>query len=119
MDRGGYLRWRETLKRFHADTVVGFMQTAGYSITEQERVRSIILKKNLRNDPEVQTLEDALCLVFLEHQFMELLEKTPRDKMIDIVRKTWTKMGALGQKEALRLTMPPAQHQLLREALSP
>jgi chloramphenicol 3-O-phosphotransferase len=28
--RAGYLRWREDLKRFHAATVAGLMQGAGY-----------------------------------------------------------------------------------------
>src|SRR3712207_3141468 len=30
MDRGGYLRWREALKRFHAGKVEELMRAAGY-----------------------------------------------------------------------------------------
>jgi len=117
MDRGGYLRWREELKRFHANTVTGFMREAGYAEDAQERVRSIILKKNLAGDRDVQTIEDALCLVFLETQFGELLAKTPHAKMVDIVRKTWKKMGDKGREAALGLTFSDEQKRILEQAI--
>ena len=71
MDRGGYLRWREDLKRFHAKTVGEIMAKEGYSEAEIDAVRQIILKKYQTNT-DAQTMEDALCLVFLESQFEEL-----------------------------------------------
>src|SRR5690348_10649745 len=58
MDRGGYLRWREDLKRFHAETVAALMADHGYAPELIERTRTIILKKNLAADSDVQTLED-------------------------------------------------------------
>ena len=79
MDRGGYLRWREELKRFHAKTVADIMAKESYSETEIEAVRQIILKKYQTN-ADAQTIEDALCLVFLESQFEELRRKTPDPK---------------------------------------
>ena len=118
MTRGGYLRWREELKKFHAKTVTEIMAKAGYSEAEQERVRLIILKKNISGDPDTQTLEDALCLVFLETQFEELKRKTPDEKMIDIIRKTWRKMSPQGQGAAIGLTIPPAHLALIQAALS-
>ncbi len=118
MDRSGYLRWREELKRFHAKTVTELMAPAGYTPAEQERVRSMILKKNLNVDPEVQVVEDALCLLFLETQFDDLLKKTPEDKMIDIVRKTWKKMSKQGQEAAFELPFTGAQKALLEQALA-
>src|SRR5882757_6649689 len=48
MDRGGYLRWREELKRFHAKTVGEIMVREGYAEPEIEPVRQIILKKNFQ-----------------------------------------------------------------------
>src|SRR5207302_8950398 len=90
MDRGGYLRWREELKRFHAKTIGEIMAQEGYSEAEIEPVRQIILKKNLpagrqvfNANADAQAIEDALCLVFLESQFEELRQKTPDPKMID------------------------------------
>src|SRR5438477_11255894 len=65
MNRGGYLRWREDLKRFHAKTVGEMMAKFGCSLEECEKVRLIILKKNIQGDPDTQTVEDGLCLIFL------------------------------------------------------
>jgi hypothetical protein len=117
MDRGGYLRWREELKRFHAKTVTSMMAQAGYPETDLEAVRQIILKKNFQANPDAQTIEDALCLVFLEDQFEELLQKTPDPKMIDIIQKTWKKMSDHGKKFALALKLPPAHEKLIKQAL--
>ena len=118
MTRQGYLRWRETLKAFHADTVAGLMRDGGYSEAEIERVRTIMGKRTLLRDPEAQTLEDALCLVFLETQFADLLNKTPQEKMREILRKTWAKMSAQGRAEALRLPMRGEDRTFLKRALA-
>src|SRR5258708_28084252 len=60
MDRGGYLRWREDLKRFHAKTVGEIMAKEGYAESEVDAVSQIILKKNFQSNPDAQTIEDAL-----------------------------------------------------------
>jgi hypothetical protein len=118
MDRAGYLRWREELKKFHADKVSEMMREAGYDAGMFERTRSIILKKNFKVDPEAQTIEDALCLVFLETQLVPLMEKTPDDKMRLIIQKTWAKMSPRGRDAALDLHFEPEAGELIREALS-
>jgi hypothetical protein len=117
MDRGGYLRWREELKRFHARTVAEIMSKEGYAAAEIDAVRQIILKKNFQTNPDAQAIEDALCLVFLEDQFEELRQKTPDPKMIDIIQKTWKKMSENGKKLALTLKLPPAHQTLIKQAL--
>ena len=117
MDRGGYLRWREDLKRFHAKTVGDIMTREGYSESECEAVRQIILKKNFQSNPDGQTLEDALCLVFLEAQFEELHQKTPDPKMIDIIQKTWKKMSDKARTAALAMKLPPEHLDLIQKAL--
>jgi hypothetical protein len=116
MDRVGYLKWRADLKKIHAETVAGIMWEEGYSDDEVDRVRGIILKKTLK-DPETQTIEDALCLVFLETQFTETLEKTGREKMIEILRKTWPKMSERGHAAALALPMHDDVRAIVAEAL--
>ena len=117
MDRAGYLRWREDLKKMHADTVAGVMREVGYPENIVERVRSIILKKNVKADPDTQTIEDALCLVFLETQFADLRQKTPEDKMIVILKKTWAKMSPLGRSMAKNLLLPEKESALLAQAI--
>jgi len=117
MNRGGYLRWREDLKRFHASTVTELMRKAGYSESDCERVRVMILKKNIQGDADTQTLEDALCLIFLERQFEDLKQKTPDEKMIEIVRKTWRKMSDVGKAAALSLPLPEEHTAVIQAAL--
>lgn len=116
-DRKGYLQWRETLKGFHAEQVGKIMREAGYAEPSIEKTARIILKKNIR-DPESQTLEDALCLVFLEHQFADLNRKEPEEKMLEILRKSWRKMGKKGRAEALKLPLSDPEKALLQKALA-
>lgn len=106
-NRRGYLRWREVLKAFHAKTVTEIMQQEGCPEEMVQRVRMTILKKSLATDPEAQTIEDALCLVFLETQFADLRRKEPEEKMLEILRKTWQKMSVRAREEALRLSLAP------------
>jgi hypothetical protein len=117
-NRKGYLRWRETLKAFHAQTVAGAMQEAGYPDEMIERVRRLILKKDL-SDPDTQTIEDALCLVFLEHQFEDLRRKTPDATMRDVLRKTWKKMSPQARELADGLALPAETKAWLADALRP
>ena len=118
MNRRGYLRWRETLKAFHAEQVAQLMQEAGYPEDMIQRVRAIMSKRRFEDDSETQTLEDALCLVFLETQFDELRQKTPDEKMRDIVVKTWQKMGDKGRAEALKLKLPDEVRAWIAQAAS-
>lgn len=117
MNRRGYLRWRETLKAFHADTVARLMRETGYSEEMIEQVRRIISKRHLGEDPDTQTLEDALCLVFLETQFADLRKKTPDDKMIEVLRKSWAKMSARAKEEVRRLPLQEEDKVFLQQAV--
>lgn len=99
-DRAGYLRWRETLKRFHADTVAAIMREEAASDVSIERVQALILKRNIKGDPETQTLEDALCLTFLETDFADLRAAMTPEKLEAIVAKTWSKMSESGKATA-------------------
>lgn len=104
--RSGYLRWREELKAFHVEKIGAILRDIGYEEDFIERVASLMSKNNMKEDPDAQTLEDGLCLVFFETQFMDLVEKTPADKMKIVVRKTWKKMGPKGREIALKLKLP-------------
>ena len=118
MTRAGYLKWRETLKTFHAKTVAGLMREADFPDETVQRVQAIMSKRRLQDDPETQALEDALCLVFLETQFSDLRKKTADEKMRDVLRKTWQKMSGRARAEALKLPMGEEERILLSRALS-
>lgn len=108
LDRGGYLRWRENLKRFHAERVAGLMREHGYGEEETRRVADLITKNAHRaGDPEGVALEDALCLVFFETPMDVLRAKLPGEKMENALRKTWKKMSAAGRARALALPVAP------------
>ena len=115
--RAGYLKWRETLKTFHAETVAGLMREVGYPEHDIQHVQRIMGKRSLADDPETQTLEDALCLVFLETQYADLRKKTPDATMREVLRKTWQKMSERGRSEALKLPLGEEERRLLSEAL--
>ncbi len=117
--RGGYLRWREDLKLFHARRVAELMADAGYGVDEINRVAALITKAAHRaGDSEGVLLEDALCLVFLETQFKDLLSKTPDEKMTDILKKTWQKMSPAGRAAAQALSFSPQEQRALSKAIS-
>ena len=118
MDRKGYLQWRTTLNQFHADTAAEIMRGVGYADEMIRRVEGLLLKKHLKDDPEMQTLEDVICLVFLESDFSHFSKKTDTEKMIPIIQKTWKKMSAQGQRAAMSLALPAEAAKLIQKALS-
>ncbi len=115
--RAGYLKWRADLKRFHADKTASILAELDYSAEFIETVRTINLKKDLKSNPDSQTMEDALCLVFLESQFPEFRLKTSEEKMVSIIRKTWAKMSQQGQQAALSLNLGDEEARLVEMAL--
>jgi hypothetical protein len=119
MTRAGYLKWREGLKHFHAEKAGKILREVGYPEEVVARVQSLNLKKDFPHDAEGRVLEDALCLVFLEHQFSELASKTTKDKMTNALQKAWQKMTPAAQAQALKLSYDPQQQALLEQALRP
>jgi hypothetical protein len=119
MTRAGYLKWREGLKHFHAEKAGRILREVGYPAEVIARVQSLNLKKDFPNDAEGRVLEDALCLVFLEHQFGDLASKTAEDKTINALQKSWQKMTPAAQAQALKLRYSPQQLALLEKALEP
>ncbi|GAA4900318.1 hypothetical protein GCM10023311_27390 [Flaviramulus aquimarinus] len=118
MDRVGYLKWRETLKRMHADLTTDILKQVGYDDQFADRVKSIILKKLIKKNEESQTLEDTICLVFLDYYFEEFAAKHNDEKIIDILKKTWVKMSDKGHEEALKLNFSEKSLALVKQAIS-
>lgn len=118
MDRPGYLKWRTELKNFHAAKAGAILREVGYDEDTVHKVQDLNLKKNFPKDPECRVLEDALCLVFLEHQLAELTERFDEPKMINAVQKSWIKMSPQAREEALKIPMNERALQLVAKALS-
>ncbi len=118
MDLAGYNKWRNTLRKFHADLAGQVLQEVGYESETINRVQFLILKRQLKIDAEVQLLEDVVCLVFLENYFLDFARQHDEEKVIDIVQKTWRKMTPRGQEIALTLPMLPEAQRLVSKALA-
>lgn len=116
--RAGYLRWRTALKKQHAEEVAGILAAAGCDAATIDRTQRIIRKEGLGTDPDVQTHEDALCLVFLETQLAELADAQGDEKMIDIIQKTVAKMSERAVQLAMDLPMRDTDRALIGQALA-
>ena len=117
MNRVGYLKWRQDLKKFHAEKATKILEKVGYSRDLIDKVAFLLEKKQLKKNEDTQTLEDVICLVFLEFYFEAFAAEHPEDKIIDILQKTWRKMSDKGQKAALRLPLSKKSHQLISKAI--
>ena len=117
--RAGYLQWRQVLKEFHALKASEILRESGYPDAIIQLVKDLNLKKHFPADPECRTLEDALCLVFLERQYTDLAAKTTEKKMITALQKCWTKMTPAAHALAMQLDLSPEGKRLLDQALKP
>jgi Domain of unknown function (DUF4202) len=118
MTRAGYLKWRADLKKFHAEKSGTILREVGYDDETIRRVQDLNLKKNFPADADTRTLEDALCLVFLEFQLADLAAKTAEDKTINALQKSWGKMTEAARAEALKLNYGAREKTLLQRALN-
>ena len=118
MDRVGYLKWREELKKMHAKLTGEILEQVGFDEQFVDRVQKIILKKLIKKNEESQTLEDVICLVFLDYYFDEFAAKHTDEKIIDILKKTWVKMSDKGHEAALKLPFSEKSLALVKQAIS-
>ena len=116
--RAGYLKWRTDLYKRHGDTAAEILGDLGYDDGTIERVRTLLRKRGLKTDPDVQLMEDVICLVFLEHYFHDFAKKHQEQKLIPIVQKTWKKMTERAHEEALQLDYAPEDLAIIQKALA-
>jgi hypothetical protein len=115
--KAGYFSWRTGLAKFHAEKAGQLLEEAGYDPGMRRPVESLLLKEGLRTNPDMQVMEDALCLVFLEFQYEDFLLLHPAEKIIRILRKTWAKMSPTGREAALGLSFSEKGRALIGAAL--
>ena len=116
--RAGYHRWRKQLQQRHAQQTGDLLRQAGYDDAMAERVGEIIQKRGLGRDPVVQTLEDALCLVFVETQLGDFAARYPDEKVVDVLTKSLKKMSEAGRAAAAGIELPAAQRELLDRSVA-
>lgn len=116
--RAGYLRWRKTQQRRHAERAEESLRAAGCEAGLIERVQQLIRKEGLSIDPEAAVLEDAACLTFLELDLAAFADRHERADVLRILQKTWVKMSPEGREAALAMTLPASSAKLIEEALA-
>lgn len=119
--KAGYLKWRQSLYRKQADRARDLLVQAGVPASEADAVAVWVSKTALKTNPGTQALEDAACLVFLENEIQDFAAQHtdyPREKFVDIIRKTWKKMSPRGQDLAKAIPLPPAIGALVTEAIT-
>lgn len=115
--RAGYLKWKRALQDHHARLVGELLLPLGFDPAVVARVQAIVRKERLRSDPEVQALEDALCLVFVETQFGALTDQLGEDHMVSVVAKTLRKMSPAGRSAAMALPLDESALRIVGRAL--
>jgi hypothetical protein len=115
--RAGYLKWRRTLHDQHAREVAEILEAVGYDGPAIARVQELVRKRGLGSDPDVQVLEDALCLVFIETQLHDLAARLEPGRLADVVEKTAKKMSPRALDLALDLDIDPGDRALLAQIL--
>lgn len=118
INREGYLRWRQELKKFHVKKAEEILEKVGYSEEVIKKVKFLLEKKQLKKNEETQVIEDVVCLVFLGHYFEPFAAKHPEEKTIDILQKTWRKMSDKGHKAALKSPLSESVLSLVSKAIS-
>jgi len=114
----GYRKWRIDEAAAHALVAKEILEQAGYDEPAIQRVQALVRKEKLKQDADVQLLEDIGCLVFLEHYFADFARKHDEAKLVEILRKTWRKMSPRGHQAALGLKLPTPLRAIMEEALS-
>lgn len=115
--RSGYYAWRRELQNRHAREASAILENIGYSDSERARVGELIRKRGLGTDPEVQTLEDALCLVFIESQLASFSKGHAEDKVINIIARSLSKMSRAGREASSRIQLEEHESKLVSAAL--
>jgi len=116
MDRPGYLMWRSQLKLHHTRIAEPILKDCGYDEETINKVKALLLKKQLHQNPDTQLIEDVICLVFVEFYLDDFIKKHSEEKMIDILKKTLKKISPRGIEEALKISMTEDVKDLILKA---
>lgn len=116
--RSGYLRWRTDQKRRQAAETATLLRDVGIEVATVDRVAAIVAKQRQATDPDVQTHEDVLCLVFLEIQLDDVAARLGDDHTVEVLRKTAAKMSERGLAATAHIEFSEHGRRLLETALA-
>ena len=116
--RAGYLRWRKASKAASADLLVTTLAPFSVPVEVVGRAVDLIQRVGLGSDPEAQAIEDVACLVFLETDYVPLLQRLGSESTAGAVRKTLKKMSPTAIELGIDATPLGAARDLLLEVAS-
>jgi hypothetical protein len=116
MDKKGYFQWRNKLREHHAAIAEPILKDSGFDGQEIEKVKSLILKKELTTNPDTQVLEDVICLVFLEYYGEEFAARHNDEKVVEILRKTLKKMSSKAIQSVAEISLTDKIKSMIHEA---
>ncbi len=112
--RAGYLRWRKASKTASAELLAETLAPFDVAPELVRRAVDLVQRIGLGTDPEAQAVEDVACLVFLETDYVALLQRLGATSTAGAVRKTLKKMSPIAISFGVEATpVGPARDLLL------
>jgi hypothetical protein len=118
IDKKGYLQWRSQLVIHHATIAEKILKECEYDQETIDKVKALLQKKQLHQNPDTQLLEDVICLVFVEYYLDDFANLHDDDKVIDILKKTLKKMSPKAIQEAVKISVSDHVKKLINKAAS-
>lgn len=118
MDKKGYLQWRSAEKMHQAKIAEQILHEHQFDQDTIEKVKFLLLKKELTTNEETKTLEDVICLVFIEFYLDDFAAPHDDDKVIDILKKTIKKMTPRALEEASKIKVSERMGRLIGMSVS-
>jgi len=115
-DKKGYLQWRSVEKAHQAKIAEQVLQSCRYDSDTIEKVKFLLLKKELMTNADTKLMEDVICLVFIQYYLEEFSAKHEDEKVVDILRKTMKKMTPRAIGEATKINVSPRIGKLIAQA---
>lgn len=121
LDKPGYFAWRKAVQKRQGERARELLVDAGMDAATSDRVAQLVAKAAPKGDADAQALEDAACLTFIATELGDFASQHPdytREKLIDIIRKTWRKMSPRGHQLALTIPLSDALKDLVKSAIT-
>jgi len=117
MDKKGYLQWRNSEKFHQAKIAEHILSSCRYDLDTIEKVKFLLMKKELQTNHDTQLLEDVICLVFIQYYLDDFAAQHEDAKVVDILKKTLKKMSARAIDEAGKIPVSAKAGALIAQAV--
>lgn len=113
----GHSQWKAALKQQQEMRVKPILAKAGWGSEAIARVTTLLSMDGSREDKDMQVLEDATCLVFLQTD-LPSMKIEDHGKLVDLLHKTWVKMSPCARSKAIHLEYDAPMLHCLIEAIA-